>query len=202
VNGRSSWRRRLAPAGLLLAAPGTAGAHTVISGVGDYFSGVLHPLTTPAHVLVLLSLGLLVGQHTPFKLKTALAVFIPVSAAALACTATGLIATVYPPLIISLALVTALLVAVGKPPPALVLGVLSGLAGAALGLDSAVETGTGLTVLKTLLGTWTGLIIAVADVAYYSSRFTRRQWQQIGLRVAGSWITAASFMTLAFALRR
>ena len=86
-------------------------------------------------MLVLLSLGLLVGQHSPFRLKTALAVFIPASAAALAFTATGLIATVYPPLIISLALVTALLVSLGKPPPAPVLVGLAGLAGAVLGLD-------------------------------------------------------------------
>jgi hypothetical protein len=76
------------------------------------------------------------------------------------------------------------------------------LAALALGLDSAVESGIALVITKTLLGTWTGLILAVADVAYYASLFNQRQWQQVGLRVAGSWITAASFMILAFALRR
>jgi urease accessory protein len=184
-----------------LALPATAGAHTVVSGVGDYFSGVLHPLTTPAHVLVLLGLGLLAGQQSPLNLKTPLAVFIPVSALALGLTTTGIVKAVYPPVLISLALLAGLLVALEKPPTARVSRVLFALAALALGLDSTVETGSGLVIVKTLLGTWTGLILAVADIAYYSSRFTRWHWQKVGLRVAGSWITAASLMILAFALR-
>jgi len=45
-------------------------------------------------------------------------------------------------------------------------------------------------------------MLALIDIAYYLSFFTRQKWQQVGIRVAGSWITAASFMILAFALRR
>lgn len=197
----SNFRRHL-PVALLLALPATADAHTVISGVGDYFSGVLHPLTTPEHVLVLLGLGLLLGQHSLLNLKTALTVFVPASALGLALTTTGLIQTVYPPLLIGLALTTGALVALAKSPGIWVCRGLFALAALALGLDSAVESGIALVITKTLLGTWTGLILAVADVAYYASLFNQRQWQQVGLRVAGSWITAASFMILAFALRR
>ena len=202
MNAKIPCLRRWLPVALLLALPATAGAHTVVSGVGDYFSGVLHPLTTPAHVLVLLALGLLAGQQSPLSLKTPLAVFIPVSAVALALTTTGLVKTVYPPVLISMALVAGGLVAWEKPPPAWAIRMIFAAAALALGLDSTVETGGGLAVAKTLLGTWTGLILAVADVAYYSSRFTRWPWQKVGLRVVGSWITAASLMILAFALRR
>jgi urease accessory protein len=198
---KSFWRRRL-PVVLLLALPARAGAHTAIGGVGDFFGGVLHPLTTPTHLLVLIGLGLLVGQHSPLQLKIPLAVFIPVSALALLFTTTGGVKTVYPPILIGIALVAGVLVALGKPLPAIASGTLFALAALALGLDSAVETGTPMSIAKTLLGTWVGLILTVADSAYYLSFFTKEKWQQVGIRVAGSWITAASFLILAFALRR
>jgi urease accessory protein len=187
---------------LFLALPGTASAHTAISGVGDFLDGVLHPLITPAHLLVLLSLGLLVGRQAPLNLKTPLAVFIPVSAVALGLTTTGVVKTVYPPVLVGIALVAGLLVAAGKPLPSAVLGAIFAGAALALGLDSPVETGSAWIIAKTLLGTWLGLMLAVADVAYYLSFCTQQKWQQAGIRVAGSWITAASFMILAFALRR
>jgi urease accessory protein len=202
VNGKNSSRRRLLPAALLLLAiPATAEAHAAISGVGDFFGGVLHPFTVPAHVLVLLGLGLMAGQHSPLNLKPPLAVFIPVSAAALLLTTTGLVKTVYPPLLIGLALIAGVLVAWEKSPPALACGAVFALAALALGLDSAVETGTASTIAKTLLGTWLGLILAVADIAFYVSYLTKHNWQKVGIRVAGSWITAASLMILAFAFR-
>jgi urease accessory protein len=198
----SSLRWSLPVALLLVVLPGRASAHTAISGVGDFFGGVLHPLTTPAHLLVLLGLGLLAGQTSPLNLKTPLAVFIPVSAVALVLTTTGMIKTVYPPILIGIALCAGVLVALEKPLPAIASGVLFSLAALALGLDSAVETGTPISIAKTLLGTWFGLILVVADIAYYLSFLTRKKWQQVGIRVAGSWLTAASLMILAFALRR
>ena len=201
MNYKASMWLRWLPVALLLALPASASAHTVVSGVGDFFGGVLHPLTTPAHVLLLLGLGIYLGQQVPLKLKASLFVFVTVSALALGLTTTGLVKTVPPPLIIGLALLAGVLVALEIPPATWISRGLFALAALAIGLDSAVETGTGWVVVKTLLGTWTGLIIIVADVAFYSSKFTKWQWQRVGLRVAGSWITAASLMILAFALR-
>lgn len=203
MNKDHSLLRRLLPiALLLLALPATASAHTAVSGAGDFFGGVLHPLTTPAHLLVLLGLGLLAGRQTPLNLKMPLAMFIPVSAVALWLTTTGMVRTVYPPILIGISLITGALVALGKPLPAKVIGAVFAVAAFFLGLDSAAETGTALATAKTLLGTWCGLVLAVADIAYYLSFCTKQKWQQVGIRVAGSWITAASFMILAFALRR
>jgi urease accessory protein len=201
VNAKKLFWRRLLPVALLLALPATASAHSAISGVGDFFGGVLHPLTTPTHLLVLLGLGLLAGQRSPLNLKVPLAVFIPVSAIALLLTTTGVAKSIYPPVLIGIALVAGVLVALEKPLPAIATGAIFAFAALALGLDSAVETGSAISIAKTLLGTWLGLILAVADIAYYLSFFTKQKWQQTGIRVAGSWITAASFMILAFALR-
>ena len=47
----------------ILITPGTALAHGSIEGIGDFYSGILHPALVPAHLLVLLSLGLLLGQQ-------------------------------------------------------------------------------------------------------------------------------------------
>ena len=179
-----------------------ASAHTAISGVGDFFGGVLHSLTTPTHLLVLVGLGLLAGQCSPLNLKIPLAVFNPVSAIALLLTTTGVVKTVCPPILIGIALVVGTLVALEKPLPAIATGTIFALAALTLGLDSAVETGTVISITKTLVGTWLGLILAVADIAYYLSFFTKQKWQPVGIRVAGSWITAASFMILTFTLRR
>ena len=203
MNLKNSSLRRLLPLALLVfAIPVPAEAHAGISGLGDFFGGVLHPFTTPQHVLVLLGLGLIVGQRSPLNLKMPLAVFIPVSAAALLLTTTGIVKSVYPPILIGLALIAGVVVALEKSPPAFVSAVVFAMAALAIGLDSAVETGSAPAIAKTLLGTWLGLIIAVADIAFYVSFFTKQKWQKVGIRVAGSWITAASLMILAFVFRR
>jgi hydrogenase/urease accessory protein HupE len=199
---RSSARYRLLLFGFGLLLPATASAHSMASGTGYFVGGMLHPLTTPTHVLVLLSLSLLAGQHSPLDLKTPLSVFIPASALALLLSTTGLVKTVYPPVLIVIALGAGILVALEKPLPAPANRAIFAIAALAVGLDSGVETGTWGAIAKTLLGTWTALILIVGDVSYYISLVGKKQWQKVGIRVAGSWITAASLMILAFAFRR
>jgi hydrogenase/urease accessory protein HupE len=93
---RSRSRGGVLPSTLLLVLcfPATANAHTPIKGLEELAAGVLHPLTTPAHLLVLLALRLLVGQQLPLDLKTPFAVFVPGLTGALLLTATGQIAMV------------------------------------------------------------------------------------------------------------
>lgn len=40
-------------------------AHAPIKGIGTFYNGVLHPLLIPAHLLLVVGLGLLLGQHAP-----------------------------------------------------------------------------------------------------------------------------------------
>lgn len=202
MNPPKKFLRSLLPVALLFAVPANASAHSAISGVGDFFGGVLHPLTTPTHLLILLGLGLLVGQKTPLNLKLPLQVFIPVSAIALALTTTGFVNTIPTPWLIGLALVIGLLVALSWKLPLWVSGALFGAAALLIGLDSPAESATWSGTLKTLLGIWVGLILGVGDIAYFSSLCTRHHWQQTGLRVTGSWISAIALMVLAFALRK
>ena len=170
--------------------------------MSEVASGLLHPLTTPTHILILLGLGLLIGQHQPLNLKMPLLVFVPVSALALVLTCFGWISNFYQPLLIAIALAGGILVALEKTIPPWLARLLFGAAALAIGLDSRVESASMLVVLKTLAGTWLCLIIVLADVAIYGSYCAKRKWMQIGTRVIGSWIVAISMLVLAFALRK
>jgi urease accessory protein len=187
---------------VLFAMPAAAHAHTSIQGAGDVLNGMLHPLTTPAHVLLLLALGLLAGQQSPLNLKTPMVTFLPVSAFALLLTTTHVITGVYPPVLIAIALCAGILVALEARLPRLALIALFAAAAVAIGLDSAVETGSTAAVLKRLFGTWISLGLIVFNLAYYVSLWAKQKWQKIGVRVVGSWLIAITFLVLAFSLKR
>jgi len=182
--------------------PTTALAHAPVQNIGDFVNGVAHPLYSPAHLLILLGLGLMIGQRAPLNLKLPLLVFMPVSALALLLTMTGLVTSVYQPLLIGIALSLGALVALGKPVPVAVTGTILALAALALGLDSMVESTDTIVVLKTLWGTWTCQVIIVIALAYYVSLGLKWKWVSVGVRVLGSWIVAISLLVLAFSLRR
>lgn len=186
----------------LFAFPATAQAHTPIEGIGDFLAGLVHPVTTPSHVLLLLGVGLLLGQHPPLKLKAPMLVFVPVSALGLLLTLTGWVSNVYPSVLLSVALGAAVIVALEKPiPPTGLYALLAG-AAVALGLDSAVESSSTVSALKTLAGTWISLTVLLADIAIYASFCTKKQWLKFGIRVIGSWIIAVALLVLAFSLRK
>lgn len=188
--------------GFFLVPISTAHAHLTVEGVGEVANGALHPLMTPAHALVILSLGLLLGQQVPLKLKMPIRTFAPVSAAALLFTLSGHVTGVYQPTLIGIALTAAILVAVEIKIPSWLGVVLCAAAALAIGLDSAVDTGTTVSVLKTLAGTWLSLNAAVFYLAVCTSNAEDRKWARVGIRVLGSWIIAIALMVLAFSLRK
>ena len=187
-----------------LALPMHAQAHMTAPGMGDFISGLLHPWMTPTHLIILLALGLWLGQRTPLRLALPLKVFVPVSALALALTTCHWIAVVPPPILVAIAFIAAAVVALDARLPGYAMAVLLTAAALAIGLDSGVETGTPFTIFKTLLGTWVSLGIGLVNIGYYVSLATERKkkWIDIGVRVAASWIVAISLMMLAFALRK
>jgi urease accessory protein len=201
---RASWRpvRLLLLVLCLVAAPAPARAHSPIKGIGDFYNGLFHPLTTPSHVLIIIGLGLLAGRRRPFILKAPMAVFIPLSAAALlVATMTG-IKSMHPVLLLGIALGAGILLALDKDPDTLPLCALFAAGALAMGLDSTAEAGTRLSQAKILLGNWISLVVLVCDIAIYVSLGGEAKWLKIALRVIGSWIVAISLMVLAFSLRR
>ena len=173
-----------------------------VGGVGEIVNGALHPLMSPAHVLILLGIGLLLGQQVPLDLKTPLWVLAPCSAIALLVTTCGWIVKVYQPLLSGIALCIGILVGLALKLPRLACGLLCGAAAIGIGLDSAAESGYTFSVFKTLLGTWLSLNVAVIYIAICASHGADKPWAGTGIRVLGSWIVAISLLVIAFSLRR
>lgn len=183
-------------------APG-AQAHGALPGMAGFGSGLIHPLVTPAHLLLLLSLALWLAQRRPLQLRAALSTFVPASATGLALSTQIAYAAAWQPLLLCMALGVAALVLTGRRGPAWLPYPAFALAGLVVGLDSGVDAGApALAVGVTLLATWLGLSLWLVNGAYYASLLPQRKWAQIGLRVAASWIAAICLLVLAFAIKR
>ncbi len=184
--------------GGFLSASSAAHAHLSVEGVGEMANGALHPMMSPAHVLMFLSLALLLGQQVPFDLKTPLRIFAPASAAALLLTLTGWVTEVYQPLLVGTALIIAIFVVLEIKISGWVSGLLCGAVAVGIGLDSAPGEGA---VLKTLAGTWLSLNALLFYIAMCASNGSDKKWAKAAIRVLGSWIIAISLMVMAFFFR-
>lgn len=175
-------------------------AHGSIEGVGDLWNGLLHPLRSASHLLVLFALGLFAGQRRRFK--RAVIVFLGAALLGLLCTTLPGISEppAFLPCLISAG--AGILVALRRPYPRAVEYILFGLAGGVLGLDSAPDGATGWVLLKILLGVWLGLSVLLLNLTNYAAMCPRKPWLNIAFRVLGSWIAAISVLTLALSLRR
>ena len=178
-------------------------AHTTFPGLGEYASGFLHPLTTPPHLLVLLALGLWLGQHVPLRIREPAAVFAVAAALGLALTASAHFGTFNPAVFAALGLGAGACVSLALRVPSWLQLTVCGVAALCLGLDSGVDAGTSsVSAAKILVATGASLVLCLVNFAFYVSLLPPARPAQIGVRVAGSWIVAIALLLLAFALRR
>ena len=202
TRGRRGWLSTPVVGSAFLLSAARAQAHTSFPGLGEYASGFLHPLTTPLHLLVLLALGIWLGQRTPLRIKYPAAVFAMVAAGGLWLTMIAKVSGVYPPLLIVIGLCVGACVAINVSGPPWLKIAVCGVAALLLGLDSGVEAGSGITSpTKVLTATWASLMLCLINGAFYVSLLPTVRWVQTGLQVVGSWIVAICFLLLAFALR-
>ena len=188
--------------GVFLCLPGLSHAHSSVAGMNSFYAGLLHPLLTLPHMLVLLALGILLGQRPPLRMKTPLLAFAIGSAAALLLTTRVAIPLSSQHAVMAVALGCGILVAASARLPVGLRAAVAAVAAITVALDSGVDGApTVFATTLTLLGTWISTTVLVANVAYYTSLCPPRQWVQIALRIAGSWMAAASVLVLAFALK-
>jgi urease accessory protein len=162
-----------------------------------FVDGLLNPLTTPAHVLVLLALALLLAgqpQRYAVLLVFALALAAGFLAIVLAVETT-------PARTVLLAVAAALGVIVAAAwAPKLLAWLFAAIAGAALALDSPPQAVTITEAYATLAGTAVGacaMLVVVSAVAAHA----HADWQRLGVRILGSWIAASAILVLAVQLR-
>ncbi len=169
-----------------------------------FMQGMLHPLQTPSHILLVLSLGLLIGQQLSQK-RFLLSSVILFSFSVLV----GLILNRIIRLdfdieliLLGLGLLISLLVIIKLPLPSLLIAFLVIISGIGLGLNSSpiVIPGLGSTsVYNWQIGAACSFIAGVLPAALIAC-FINNYWQGIILRVLASWIATSAIFVLAFIL--
>jgi urease accessory protein len=195
---------RLGAGGALLiglAWPHLAYAHSLSSRFGDFYGGLLHPLTALEHALPILAVGLLAGQQGERAARWLVLVF-PLAL----LVGAGLAAVT--PLLTSMRLLNAisfvalgLLVAAGRRLPMIVLIAL----GAVFGLSHGYENGRAMVpdtaVHLFILGVAAAGGFVAALVSAATIDLSARPWARVGVRIVGSWIAAIGIMTVGLAWR-
>ena len=182
----------------LMLATGPAQAHEVF-GIGGVPGGLLHPLLVPSHAMTLVALSLLIGQQaqrravlvTLFAFGMIAGLIVIVSAFALDHTNDAVLAV---------AAIAGLAVALARPlwPVAAIVAVAAGIA---IELDSVPQEISMMATFLALVATIISAVLAVLVVSALAGCW-RRQWQRIGMRVAGSWIATIAILALALRLTR
>lgn len=181
---------------LVLVVPEASLAHTPIQGIGNFYNGLLHPVLVPAHLLLLVAVGLFFGQQGSKAIQPAVGVFAFATVAGLTAawfSITGETET----FILVLSAVIGLVIAMAPKVALLWYGVIALLAGFLLGIDSAQEALSGKDKLVTLFGSGVAIYLLVLypmALAIYSNN---KAWQKIGIRIVGSWVAASSLLVLA-----
>ena len=175
-------------------------AHPPPLGIGGFAGGLLHPLFVPAHALTLVGLGVLIGQQTGWG-RAVVLVAIVALAAGLGVMTLGVVPLFVGEALLALAAVTGLLVALARPMPEIVGGVLATATGFLIALDSPPEVLSLREANLMLIGTGLGaalLLIVTSELA----RRLESAWPRIGLRILGSWVAASAILVLALRLAR
>jgi hydrogenase/urease accessory protein HupE len=185
---------------MLMLVPGSAFAHTPIKGIGNFYNGVLHPLVVPSHLLLLIAIGLFLGQQGMKEKQVAIMAF-------LAATLLGLVGAWFSPgaplelVMLSCSAALGLLIALSPNLILLWCSVIAAICGLLLGVDSTQETLTGEARFVALFGSGVGIYFFSLYPMAFADFFNKVHWKRIIIRVIGSWLAASSFLVLALALK-
>ncbi|BCH31750.1 hypothetical protein MesoLjLc_36800 [Mesorhizobium sp. L-8-10] len=183
----------------ILSATTPVRAHAPLDGVGDFYAGLLHPIIVPTELLAIAAIGLLLGfcgfKHCHYGIPALCGGLILGLAMGFIDVAEGAGSG----LLVGIALVAAATVTAGIGLPVAVAAVLALVGGFAVGLDAQPETQSFpmafLTGTATVLsGTVVGLVVAA--VVLSRDKF----WQEVAVRVAGSWLTASGMLYFSWRL--
>jgi urease accessory protein len=194
--------RLLAPALAGLAWAGPAHAHALSNRFGDFYGGMLHPLTALEHALPIVALGLLAGQEGARAARWLLLAF------PLALLVGAGLASVLPPMPwirpfnhLSFVVLGLLLAAAWRMPLVLLVG-LGALFGLTHGYDNGLAASPGSPSYLYALGVAVLGAVALALVSATALALSATaDWPRIAVRIAGSWIAAIGIMMIGLASR-
>lgn len=182
---------------IICLAAGEASAHDLFKGGNDFYDGLLHPLLSLPHVLIVLSLGILMGRQFERLGPVVFGVFLASLVAGLAC-ATFSLGFQNEATLLAVAATLGLLLAWNRPLPLAVNLALTFAAGLVMGLDFALEEAGSKGALNT--GTGVTLYFCFLVAVGFGESFSKREWQRISQRVLGSWIAACALLAISLKL--
>lgn len=197
-------RTRLAPPLLALFAlgclPVTASAHLVSVRFGDFYTGLIHPLTAFENALPWLALAMFAGLHGAVRARWMLVAF-PAAVAAGAAFATAMPHLANIPMLNTLSFVLlGALVALGRRTSLPLLAVIATTTGFVHGYDNGLAFTVGGNALLFVSGVGCAAYLFSALVMAGTLGLTARGWGRIAVRAVGSWIAAIGIMLLGLAL--
>lgn len=203
---RSAFPNRCQVGVLVIAAallPTAAAAHSPFPGIKGFYTGLLHPLTSPAQILSLIALGLIFGQRWPGRFRLAWLVFAGTCLAGILFGQTGMSLLPAEPSLLASAFLIAVLAALWPDSPAALCVAAAGIVGLLLGLISTPDPGplrpTIITLAGSLAGATVSLLYAAAGLGWLKEK-TPPTWSQIGFRIAAAWLAAITVLLLALSL--
>lgn len=183
---------------LLTGVPTAAQAHLVDTRLGDFYGGMLHPLTAFEEILPWLALAILAAFQGPRRARWLLAVF------PLGLLVGGVLSLVLPNPPFILAVSVALIAITGLAVAAAInvpLPVLIGLA-AVMGLVHGYQNGREMTVATDQLLFISGMtaigyaFVTMATGGAIAFLQGKGGWRSIALRASGSWVAAVGILVL------
>ena len=185
---------------LAFAAPATpAAAHATFKGIGTFYNYMFHPFSVPAHMMVLIAVGLMLGQQRRRIGGLGLRAVAAGLGVGLSFDAAAGNETLPETSLLVVAALLGAAVSLGRSAPSVLAMLGAGLAGLVVGLDSAPGIANKYTSALAYAGLVFGVMWIVTIVSGYTVDLTKN-WQSIGKRVVGSWIVAASLLVLTLSL--
>jgi urease accessory protein len=181
---------------IALLSPAAASAHP-IKGVGDFYAGMLHPLTALEFLLPWTALSLFAGQQGRKEALLALGIF-PSALVLGASLGTVVQSPAWLPTInLAIIPILGLAVALAITCPSTVVVILVAVVGLLHGLANGSEITAPTSPWRFIPGL---AAVAILVLAYGIGlvRSLEKPWSRIAVRVAGSWIAAVGIMVCAF----
>jgi urease accessory protein len=178
------------------AAPSAAHAHLVDARFGDFYAGLIHPLTSLEHVFPIVAIGLLAGQQGARNARIVLG-----------CCALGLLLGV----VLGQQVAGSVVPAYVNAASFIVLGGLVALArrlppwplaaaAAVFGLTHGYANGSAMRPEMLVVNFDIGVVcagVAIVSLGAGMVLSLKRPWSKVAVRVIGSWIAAIGLMTMA-----
>jgi urease accessory protein len=189
----------------LLLVCGNAHAHSSIKGIGDFYSGMLHPVTAIEQALALAALGILFGRDSERLRNAQLTLVGTLALGGIVGWLWRFIAAEPPQLTnVCILIVLGALIAGAWRIPLWAAHALASLLGGLLGYVSGAEIIAPMKVYVFL----PGVLVASFMISTNAEMFVEfllkqeRPWLVIATRVLGSWIAAIGMLVFAISLRR